>query len=186
MTSHNQVQSLGSIEPDSKSERQTWQSYSNVKSFINSFHAGADRLDAKPFAKNFFTEDVEMQYANGPLIKGRDNLEKAFAQSFATLELMKHRFMYLDVVPHGHNLIDDNGNSIDETDDQVSIYHGARIKYIVKGDDEGMAVTVPAFMSGVLAREEEEDGERKLKFRRVEIYLDISQVIKRASEKGIS
>ena len=80
------------------------------------FHRGSAELDAEKWCTTFFTDDIELQYANNPVLKG-PAVKAMFSQVFQQLDLMEHRIEYFDFVA-------------------PKIYQAAQIRYRVKGDEE--------------------------------------------------
>ncbi len=71
------------------------------------------------------TEDVELQYANNPVIKGEE-VRAMFGQVLPQLDLMEHKVVYFDYVA-------------------PKIYQAARIRYRVKGDEPHQDIDIPGF-----------------------------------------
>jgi len=116
-------------------------------------------LDAAKWCGDFMTEDVELQYANNPVIKGEE-VRAMFSQAFSQLDLMKHEVVHFDYVA-------------------PKIYQAARIRYRVKGDTPDQNIDIPGF--GVFYLREDADG--SLKCYRSEVYLDPTPVFARIAEK---
>lgn len=182
-----------------EARKEIWFSHTNIRKWLLDFHATADSLNAKAFSRKFFTEDIEVQYGNNPVVKGREANEKNFEQAFGNLGLMKHDLVYFDVViPAANDSGQRDGVQQQEKDkevEEVRIYQAVKIRYVVKGDseqDQDASFVVPAFLAGFVVRHASrpgvEGGESvngELKFRRMEIYLDVSRVFARMTEKGL-
>lgn len=106
------------------------------------------------------TDDIELQYANNPVLKGAD-VQAMFGQVFPQLDLMEHEIVYFDFV-------------------EPRIYQAARIRYRVKGDDASQDISIPGF--GTFFMREAADG--SLKCYRAEVYLDPSPVFARIAQKS--
>ena len=107
------------------------------------------------------TEDVELQYANNPVIKGSE-VRQMFKSVFGQLEMMTHEIIYFDYVP-------------------PRIYQAATIRYLIQGDNvDTDVVEIPGFAVFYVKK----DGSRSLKCYRAETYLDPSPVFQRISEKS--
>lgn len=106
------------------------------------------------------TEDVELQYANNPVIKGAD-VQAMFGQVLPQLDLMEHEIVYFDYV-------------------EPKIYQAARIRYLVKGDDPSQVIEIPGFATFFVR----EEAGGSLKCYRSEVYLDPTPVFARMAEKS--
>lgn len=107
------------------------------------------------------TDDVEMQYANSPVIKGND-VREMFRTVLGQLDKMTHEICYFDYVA-------------------PRIYQAATIRYVVKGDDpETQEITIPGF--AVFSVRKDDDG--RVKCYRAETFLDPSAVFARIGEKS--
>jgi hypothetical protein len=106
------------------------------------------------------TEDVELQYANNPVLKGPD-VQAMFEQVFPQLDMMEHDILYFDFV-------------------EPRIYQATRIRYRVKGDDAAHDIDIPGF--GTFFVRDSADG--FLKCYRAEIFLDPSPLFARLAEKS--
>jgi ketosteroid isomerase-like protein len=106
------------------------------------------------------TDDIELQYANNPVLKGAA-VKDMFSKTFEHLDLMEHKIVYFDFVA-------------------PKIYQAARIRYRVKGDDESQDIEIPGFATFFVRNEP--DG--SLKCYRAETYLDPSQLFARIAEKS--
>lgn len=107
------------------------------------------------------TDDIELQYANNPVLKGAD-VKAMFTSVFKQLALMEHKIVYFDFVP-------------------PRIYQAAQIRYRVVGDpdDGSQDIEIPGFATFFVC--EEADGQ--LKCYRAETFLDPSQVFARIAQK---
>ena len=108
------------------------------------------------------TDDTELQYANNPVMKGKE-VRDMFTQVFQQLDLMEHEVVYFDYVP-------------------PRIYQAARIRYRVKGDGPEQEIVVQGFGTFYLR----ENEQKLLKCYRAEVYLDPSQLFARVAEKANS
>ncbi|KAJ5340745.1 hypothetical protein N7541_009869 [Penicillium brevicompactum] len=125
------------------------------------FHRASATLDADRWLDEFMTDDVEMQYANSPVIKG-DEVRQMFKTVLGQLDKMTHEIRYFDYVA-------------------PRIYQAATIRYIVKGDNPDTdEITIPGF--AVFALREQDDG--RVKCYRAETFLDASAVFQRIAEKS--
>lgn len=106
------------------------------------------------------TEDIELQYANNPVLKGAE-VRAMFEQVFPQLDLMEHEILYFDFVA-------------------PRIYQATRIRYRVKGDLPSQDISIPGF--GAFYMREGHDG--SFKCYRAEVYLDPSPVFARMAEKS--
>jgi hypothetical protein len=107
------------------------------------------------------TDDVEMQYANSPVIKGVD-VRQMFKSVLGQLDKMTHEIRYYDYVT-------------------PRIYQAATIRYLVKGDNpETDEITIPGF--AVFSLRKDVDG--RVKCYRAETYLDPSEVFQRIAGKS--
>lgn len=135
-----------------------------LQSWLLAFHDSTEALDAAATVDKFFVPEIEVQYANNPVVKGRDTALGFFDSAFKALDYMHHDIEYFDFVAPDR------------------LYQAATIKYVVKGDDrEKDMITIPGIMSTILV----EDAEGKLKIKRNEIFLDASRVFARMAEKGL-
>ncbi|KIX99031.1 uncharacterized protein Z520_05492 [Fonsecaea multimorphosa CBS 102226] len=132
-----------------------------IQTWLEGFHRGSAELDAEKWCSTFMTDDIELQYANNPVLKGAE-VRAMFASVFRQLSLMKHKVVYFDFVP-------------------PRIYQAARIRYRVVGDpaDGSQDIEIPGFATFFVR--EGEDGE--LKCYRAETFLDPSQVFARIAQK---
>ncbi|EXJ79469.1 hypothetical protein A1O3_08971, partial [Capronia epimyces CBS 606.96] len=124
------------------------------------FHRSSASLDAAAWCGEFMTDDIELQYANNPVVKGAD-VRTMFEQVFPQLDLMEHEIIYFDFVA-------------------PRIYQAARIRYRIKGDDATQDIDIPGF--GTFFVREGADG--TLKCYRSEVYLDPSPVFARIAQKS--
>lgn len=132
-----------------------------IHQWLRDFHEGTRSLKAKECLENVATEDFEVQYANLPLVKGRDAAIEWFQQPFNGLDLMIHHIEYFDYV-------------------SPKIYQKATIDYVVKGDDKDQdMITIPAFGVFYMRRED------KLRCYRAETYLDAGAVFGKMAAKGV-
>lgn len=136
-----------------------------LTAWLLDFHRTSASLDAHAFATNFFTTDAEVQYANNPVSKGRDAVQRDFGAAFKNLDLMAHDIDYFDFV----------------AGPQPKLYQAAKIRYVVRGDNtERDVIELPGMMVAWLGVE----GAR-LKMKRCEIFLDASKVFGRMIERGL-
>jgi hypothetical protein len=105
------------------------------------------------------TDDIEMQYANSPVIKGSE-VRQMFTTVLGQLDQMTHEIRYFDYVA-------------------PRIYQAATIRYRVKGDGLDDEITIPGF---AVFNVREEDGQ--VKCYRAETFLDPSAVFQRIAEKS--
>lgn len=107
------------------------------------------------------TDDVEMQYANNPVIKGSE-VRQMFKTVLGQLDMMVHDIRYFDyVVPR--------------------IYQAATIRYLVKGDSPDTdEITIPGF--AVFSIRKDDAG--RVKCYRAETFLEPSAVFQRIVEKS--
>lgn len=105
------------------------------------------------------TDDIEMQYANNPVIKGSE-VRQMFTTVLGQLDQMAHEIRYFDYVA-------------------PRIYQAATIRYRVKGDSQDDEITIPGF---AVFNVREEDG--RVKCYRAETFLDPSAVFQRIAEKS--
>lgn len=107
------------------------------------------------------TDDVEMQYANTPVIKG-DEVRQMFNNVLGQLDQMIHEIRYFDYVA-------------------PRIYQAATIRYLVKGDSqERDEITIPGF--AVFAVRKDVDG--RVKCYQAETFLDPSEVFQKIAAKS--
>lgn len=107
------------------------------------------------------TDDVEMQYANNPVIKG-DEVRQMFKTVFNELDMMTHEIRYSDYVA-------------------PRIYQSATIRYLVKGDNRDTdEIIIPGFAVFYVRK----DVAGKVKCYRAETYLEPSAVFQRIAEKS--
>ncbi|NIB40812.1 nuclear transport factor 2 family protein [Pseudomaricurvus alkylphenolicus] len=59
---------------------------------IAEFYGHADALDTEGVCL-CLDEDVELQFSNSPLIKGRQQVREVFSQFYGTIKSMKHDFV---------------------------------------------------------------------------------------------
>jgi hypothetical protein len=105
------------------------------------------------------TDDVEMQYANSPMIKGSE-VRQMLKTVLGQLDQMTHEIRYFDYVA-------------------PRIYQAATIRYRVKGDSLGTdEIIIPGF--AVFAVREDDNG--RVKCYRAETFLDPSAVFQRIAE----
>jgi len=134
-----------------------------LESWLLDFHKATATLDAQYCADKFFASDVEIQYANNPVVTGKDNAQAFFDMAFKALDMMTHEIVYFDFIAPN------------------KLYQAATIKYVVKGDNQAEdMITIPAMMTAWLG---EEEG--RLVVKRNEIYLDASQLFGRMAAKGL-
>ncbi|KAL2423656.1 hypothetical protein ABEF95_001741 [Exophiala dermatitidis] len=131
-----------------------------IQAWLEAFHRGSASLDAESWCGEFMTEDIELQYANNPVLKGAE-VRAMFEQVFPQLDLMEHEILYFDFVA-------------------PRIYQATRIRYRVKGDLPSQDIIIPAF--GTFYMREDHDG--SLKCYRAETFLDPSPVFARMAEKS--
>lgn len=106
------------------------------------------------------TDDVELQYANNPVVKGGE-VRKMFKDTFAKLDMMTHEVRYFDYVA-------------------PRIYQVATIRYLVKGDNPRTdEITIP----GIAVFYMRKDDAGGVKCYRAETYLDPSEVFQRIADK---
>ncbi|KIW10995.1 hypothetical protein PV08_10294 [Exophiala spinifera] len=131
-----------------------------IQSWLEGFHRASAELNAEKWCTNFMTDDVELQYANNPVLKG-EKVRDMFSRVFQQLDLMEHEIVYFDYVA-------------------PRIYQAARIRYRVKGDDACQDIEIPGFATFFVRKEP--DG--LLKCYRAETFLDPSQVFARIAQKS--
>ncbi|EXJ94915.1 hypothetical protein A1O1_00033 [Capronia coronata CBS 617.96] len=136
------------------------QQRAKIQAWLEAFHRGSATLDAALWCGEFMTDDIELQYANNPVLKGAD-VRDMFSQYLPLLDLMEHEILYFDLVA-------------------PRIYQAARIRYRVKGDDAAQDIIIPGFAT--LFMRETADG--SLKTYRAEIYLDPSPIYARMAQKS--
>lgn len=143
---------------------------SQVSGWLHRFHAASATLNAKSWVQNFMTEDVSFQYANQPIVQGRENVEAWFVPVLAALDEMTHFVEYFDWVAN-----------------KGTIYQAAKIRYVVKGDDrQEQAIEIRGFAVFSLRPVNAGDGNgEELKCWRAETYLDPTEVFNRITEKGL-
>ena len=125
------------------------------------FHRSSATLDAEAWCQDFYTDDIELRYANQPVLKGAD-VRNMFGQVFPQLEKMTHDVEYFDYVA-------------------PKIYQAASIRYRVKGDDPATEdIAIPGFATFFVR----DDDEGKLKCYRADIFLDPSPVFQRIAERN--
>ncbi|CAG8123767.1 unnamed protein product [Penicillium salamii] len=130
-----------------------------VLKWLEGFHQASATLDADRWLDEFMTEDVEMQYANSPVIKGSE-VRQMFKTVLGQLDIMTHEVRYFDYVA-------------------PRIYQAATIRYLVKGDNHDTdEITIPGF---AVFSVREDDG--RIKCYRAETFLDPSAVFQRIAEK---
>jgi hypothetical protein len=106
------------------------------------------------------TDDVEMQYANNPVIKG-DEVRQMFKAVLSELDKMEHHVLYFDYVA-------------------PRIYQSATIRYLVKGDNEATdEIAIPGF--AVFSVRVDDKGQ--IRCYRAETFLDASMVFQRIAER---
>ncbi|KAJ5917150.1 hypothetical protein N7466_010704 [Penicillium verhagenii] len=94
------------------------------------------------------TDDVEMQYANNPVIKGSE-VRQMFKTVLGQLDMMTHEIRYFDFVA-------------------PRIYQAATIRYLVKGGNKDIdEITIPGFAVFAVRR----DDTGRLKVYRAETFL---------------
>jgi hypothetical protein len=109
------------------------------------------------------TPDIELQFANNPVLRGRGNVSSMFDSVFSKLDSMTHEVNYYDYVA-------------------PRIYQSARIRYLAKGDDpETQFIEIPGFAVFWV----KVDGEGKIKCYRAETYLDPSTLFQRIQDKEL-
>lgn len=106
------------------------------------------------------TDDVEMQYANTPLLKG-DSVRQMFKAVLGELDTMTHEIRYFDYVA-------------------PRIYQAATIRYVVKGDNR---VTDEITIPGFAVFEVRKDDVGVVRCYRAETFLDPSVVFQRIRER---
>lgn len=107
------------------------------------------------------TDDVEMQYANNPAIKGSE-VRQMFKTVLGQLDMMVHDIRYFDYVA-------------------PRIYQAATIRYLVKGDSlDTDEITIPGF--AVFSVRKDDAGH--VKCYRAETFLEPSAVFQRIAEKS--
>lgn len=107
------------------------------------------------------TDDVELQYANSPVIKG-DEVRQMFKTVLVQLDSMTHEIRYFDYVA-------------------PRVYQAATIRYLVRGDSrETDEITVPGFAVFSIRK----DAVGRVKCYRAEIFLDPSTVFQRIAGKS--
>jgi hypothetical protein len=106
------------------------------------------------------TDDVEMQYANSPVIKGSE-VRQMFKTVLGQLGMMTHEIRYFDYVA-------------------PRIYQAATIRYLVKGDSLDDEITIPGFAVFFVRK----DDAGCVRCYRAETFLDASAVFRRIAEKS--
>jgi hypothetical protein len=107
------------------------------------------------------TDDVEMQYANNPVIKG-DEVRQMFKNVLSKLDIMTHEIRYFDYVA-------------------PRIYQAATIRYLVKGDSRDTdEINIPGFAVFFVRK----DVVGRLKCYRAETFLDPSAVFQRIARNS--
>jgi hypothetical protein len=135
--------------------------YSINDSSTIQFHEASATLDADHWVDGFMADDVELQYANSPVIKG-DEVRQMFKTVLSKLDMMTHEVRYFDYVA-------------------PRIYQAATIRYLVKGDNhETDVITIPGFAVFSISK----DSAGRVKTNRIETYLDPSPVFRRIAEKS--
>lgn len=133
-----------------------------LRAWLQSWHDTTFTLNARSVIDKFMASDIEWQYANFPVLSGKEAVYESFNAACQNLDYMYHEIKYFDLV----------GNHL---------YQAVTIDYVVKGDNRDTnMITIPAIWSAWLV---EEDG--GLKVKRSEIYLDASKVFGRMAEKGL-
>ncbi|OBT64037.1 hypothetical protein VE03_06716 [Pseudogymnoascus sp. 23342-1-I1] len=125
------------------------------------FHQASAALDTDRWLDEFMTDDVELQYANSPVIKGVE-VRQMFKNVLGELDAMTHEIRYFDYVA-------------------PRIYQAATIRYLVKGDNQTTdEITIPGF--AVFSVRKDDAGQ--VKCYRAETFLDPSAVFQRIAEKS--
>jgi hypothetical protein len=107
------------------------------------------------------TDDVELQYANSPVIKG-DEVRQMFKTVLGELDVMTHEIRYFAYVA-------------------PRIYQAATIRYLVKGDNRNTdEIKIPGF--AVFSVRKDVGG--RVKCYRAETFLDPSAVFQRIARKS--
>ncbi|KAL5344973.1 hypothetical protein ACLOAV_009926 [Pseudogymnoascus australis] len=136
-------------------------SYEAVLKWLEAFHQASATLDTDRWLDEFMTDDVEMQYANSPVIKGVE-VRQMFRNVLGELDAMTHEIRYFDYVA-------------------PCIYQAATIRYLVKGDNQNTdEITIPGF--AVFSVRKDDAGQ--VKCYRAETFLDPSAVFQRIAEKS--
>ncbi|KAJ5937518.1 hypothetical protein N7454_003860 [Penicillium verhagenii] len=68
-----------------------------VGKWLEEFHEASATLDTDRWLSEFMTDDVEMQYANNPVIKGSE-VRHMFKTVLGQLDMMAHEIRYFDYV----------------------------------------------------------------------------------------
>ncbi|KAJ5491874.1 hypothetical protein LT330_009130 [Penicillium expansum] len=132
-----------------------------VLEWLQAFHRASATLNTDHWLDEFMTEDVEMQYANNPVIKGSD-VRQMFKTVLGKLDMMIHDIRYFDYVA-------------------PRIYQAATIRYLVKGDNLNTdEITIPGF--AVFSVRKDDAG--RVKCYRAETFLEPSAVFQRIAEKS--
>ncbi|CRL29415.1 unnamed protein product [Penicillium camemberti] len=132
-----------------------------VLEWLEAFHRASATLNADQWLDEFMTDDVEMQYANNPVIKGSE-VRQMFKTVLGQLDMMVHDIRYFDYVA-------------------PRIYQAATIRYLVKGDSlDTDEITIPGF--AVFSVRKDDAG--RVKCYRAETFLEPSAVFQRIVEKS--
>ncbi|KAF2665803.1 hypothetical protein BT63DRAFT_428750 [Microthyrium microscopicum] len=134
-----------------------------AEAWLQGFYDMADKLEAVPWFEQYSTEDTEIQYANLPLMTGKDALNM-YIKVFGNLDRLAHSVKHFDVVGD-------------------RILHAVTVRYVVKGDDPDKDVIEIGAFSECHLRRDEVDG--KVKCARADIYVDPSPVFQRVAAKGL-
>ncbi|KAJ5997219.1 hypothetical protein N7499_006474 [Penicillium canescens] len=132
-----------------------------VLKWLEAFHRASATLNTDRWLDEFMTDDVEMQYANSPVIKGNE-VRQMFKTVLGQLGMMTHEIRYFDYVA-------------------PRIYQAATIRYLVKGDSlDTDEITIPGFAVFFVRK----DDAGRVKCYRAETFLDPSAVFQRIAEKS--
>ncbi|KAJ5213212.1 hypothetical protein N7449_000381 [Penicillium cf. viridicatum] len=132
-----------------------------ILDWLEAFHRASATLNADQWLDEFMTDDVEMQYANNPVIKGSE-VRQMFKTVLSQLDMMVHDIRYFDYVA-------------------PRIYQAATIRYLVKGDrPDTDEITIPGF--AVFSVRKDDAG--RVKCYRAETFLEPSAVFQRIVEKS--
>ncbi|KAJ5801474.1 uncharacterized protein N7518_003542 [Penicillium psychrosexuale] len=132
-----------------------------VLKWLEAFHRASATLNTDQWLDEFMTDDVEMQYANNPVIKGSE-VRQMFKAVLGQLDMMTHEIRYFDYVA-------------------PRIYQAATIRYLVKGDSlDTDQITIPGF--AVFSVRKDDDG--RVKCYRAETFLEPSALFQRMAEKS--
>lgn len=136
-----------------------------LRSWLNEVHGpdGTASLNGKRVVEDWFTDDVELRYANYPTITGKDKATGLFETQYNALDGLTHDVPDFDFIAPN------------------KLYQPATVRWLVKGDDPAKDWIEVQAMSTFWLTEEDS----KLKIRRAEIVLDVNEVTERMKSKGL-